>query len=109
MGGTTKKVRRLRLQDRTKRLNARINNLNGNMNRIGDTIFALKARIAQHGDELDEEQVQRLTEKIRRNQMRYDELKVKRNILRSGVSYLQLNRAAIEDGTEETRDVWEVE
>lgn len=109
MKSAARKVRRLNLLDRMKRLNARTNNLSGNMSRIGDTIFALKARIVQHGDELSEEQVQRLTEKIRKNQMRYNELKVERDILRSGISYLNLNRAAIEDGTEEIRDVWEVE
>ena len=109
MENAARKVRRLNLQDRMKRLNARANSLSGNMNRIGDTVFALKARIAQHSDELGEEEVQRLTEKIRKNQIRYDELEVERDILRSGISYLNLNRAAIEDGAEEIRDVWEVE
>lgn len=105
MGDTANKVRRLKLQNRMKRLNTRSNNLSKNMYRVEDTIFALRARIEQHGDSLGEEAVRRLTERLVQRRRRYGELKAERDIIRSGISYLQLNRAAIEDGAEEIGDI----
>lgn len=108
MMDTARQVRIIKLHDRRKRLYERSRHLNGRMIRIGDTIFALKARIKQHGDKLDRKQIKRLTEQIRKHRIRYEEYKAEYDILVSGLSYLQLNYGEIIDDTLE-EDILDVE